>query len=235
MATYVWPVNSKRITQGFTSGHHAIDVGIPTGTKVSSPTKGKVIYAGWNNQGYGNLVEIRTADGKTVYLAHLSQLNARVGQSVDPGTVIGLSGSTGNSTGPHLHYEVRTSGGYSNPLNLGTSAPKQTTVKPPVTAKGQPLPNPKAGTKTTTPTGQPATVTESGAVVPTSSSGSIWGDLITQLKEQFTINWGNVIAAVAGVLLIGIGVFGLVTGEGIRAALQPSLEPVAEAIREGGK
>lgn len=223
MAKYVWPVNSKRITQGFTGTHHAIDIGIPTGTKVAAPTTGKVIYAGWNNQGYGNLVEIRTSDGKTILLAHLSQINAKVGQSVDAGSVIGLSGSTGNSTGPHLHYEVRSGSGYSNPLNLGTNNPP--TVQT-ITGKpgGKPPVNPKTGNIETG-------TSEVMAQVDAIKTGWV-GDLIAAIKSNFTINWGNVIAVIAGVILISIGVLGLVAGEGIRAGLQPAIEPIAEAIKE---
>jgi murein DD-endopeptidase MepM/ murein hydrolase activator NlpD len=67
---------------------------------------GRVILAGWNNQGYGNLVIVENGEYRTYY-AHLSSIPVSVGDEVKAGTVIGLSGSTGNSTGPHLHYEIR--------------------------------------------------------------------------------------------------------------------------------
>jgi murein DD-endopeptidase MepM/ murein hydrolase activator NlpD len=67
---------------------------------------GKVVHAGWNNQGYGNLVIVENGAYRTYY-AHLSSIPVSVGDTVRAGTTIGLSGNTGNSTGPHLHYEIR--------------------------------------------------------------------------------------------------------------------------------
>ncbi len=98
-----------RISQGSHQGHIAIDYAIPEGTPIETTMAGKVVYAGWNTQGYGNLVIVENGPYKTYY-AHLSQIPVSVGQSVAKGSVIGLSGNTGNSTGPHLHYEVRLNG-----------------------------------------------------------------------------------------------------------------------------
>ncbi len=67
---------------------------------------GTITYAGWNDEGYGNLVVVENGPYK-VYYGHLSQIPVEVGQTVSAGDVIGISGNTGNSTGPHLHYEVR--------------------------------------------------------------------------------------------------------------------------------
>jgi murein DD-endopeptidase MepM/ murein hydrolase activator NlpD len=67
---------------------------------------GKVVSAGWNNQGYGNLVVVENGPYKTYY-AHLSEIPVQVGQTVKAGEVVGLTGNTGHSTGPHIHYEVR--------------------------------------------------------------------------------------------------------------------------------
>jgi len=94
------------ITQNSHNGHVAIDIAVPTGTQVHSTMAGKVVYAGWNDQGYGNLVIVENGPYQTYY-AHLSKVPVSVGQSVSAGSTIGLSGSTGNSTGPHVHYEVR--------------------------------------------------------------------------------------------------------------------------------
>lgn len=94
------------LTQDFHPGHNGLDFGIPVGTQVKSTMDGNVVYAGWNNQGYGNLVIVEHGDYKTYY-AHLSSIPVSVGDSVSAGTTIGLSGNTGNSTGPHLHYEIR--------------------------------------------------------------------------------------------------------------------------------
>jgi murein DD-endopeptidase MepM/ murein hydrolase activator NlpD len=94
------------LTQEFHTGHNGLDFGVPVGTEVKATMDGKIVYAGWNNQGYGNLVIVENGDYKTYY-AHLSSIPVAVGDSVAAGTPIGLSGNTGNSTGPHLHYEIR--------------------------------------------------------------------------------------------------------------------------------
>jgi murein DD-endopeptidase MepM/ murein hydrolase activator NlpD len=98
-----------RLTQRFHTGHNGIDWGVPVGTPVQTTMDGKVVYAGWNNQGYGNLVIVENGPYRTYY-AHLSEIPVQAGQSVRAGSVIGWSGNTGNSTGPHLHYEVRLNG-----------------------------------------------------------------------------------------------------------------------------
>lgn len=98
-----------RLTQGSHPGHVALDFSAVVGTPVKSTMDGKVVYAGWNDQGYGNLVIIENGPYRTYY-AHLSEMPVTVGQNVRAGAVIGLSGNTGNSTGPHLHYEVRLNG-----------------------------------------------------------------------------------------------------------------------------
>ncbi len=95
-----------RLTQAYHAGHNGLDFGVPVGTPVRSTMDGRVIYAGWNDQGYGNLVIVENGPYRTYY-AHLSSIPVSVGQQVSAGTVIGLSGNTGNSTGPHLHYEIR--------------------------------------------------------------------------------------------------------------------------------
>ena len=103
------PVAGGVLTQEFHTGHTGIDIAVPTGTSVKSTMDGKVAYAGWNNQGYGNLVIVENGAYRTYY-AHLSSIPVSVGDEVKAGTTIGLSGSTGNSTGPHLHYEIRKNG-----------------------------------------------------------------------------------------------------------------------------
>jgi len=94
------------ITQEFRPGHNGIDFGVIVGTPIKATMDGKVTYAGWNTQGYGNLVIVENGAYKTYY-AHLSSIPVAVGDVVAAGSTIGLSGNTGNSTGPHLHYEVR--------------------------------------------------------------------------------------------------------------------------------
>ena len=94
------------LTQEYHEGHDGLDFGIPVGTPINATMSGNVIYAGWNNEGYGNLVIVENGAYKTYY-AHLSEIPVSVGDIVDRGEIVGLSGNTGNSTGPHLHYEVR--------------------------------------------------------------------------------------------------------------------------------
>jgi murein DD-endopeptidase MepM/ murein hydrolase activator NlpD len=109
------------LTQGFHTGHNALDFGVVVGTPVEATMDGKVSYAGWNDQGYGNLVIVQNGEYKTYY-AHLSSIPVSVGDSVAAGTTIGLSGNTGNSTGPHLHYEIRKNNVAIDPtsITLGT-------------------------------------------------------------------------------------------------------------------
>lgn len=94
------------LTNSFYPGHNGLDFGVPVGTDITATMSGKVVYAGWNNQGYGNLVIVENGPYRT-YFAHLSEVPVQLGQIVSAGDVVGLSGNTGNSTGPHLHYEVR--------------------------------------------------------------------------------------------------------------------------------
>ncbi len=109
------------LTQNFHPGHNGLDFGIPVGTPIESTMDGKVIHAGWNNQGYGNLVIVENGPYRTYY-AHLSSIPVSVGDFVRNGMTIGLSGNTGNSTGPHLHYEIRKDNVPVNPtsVTLGT-------------------------------------------------------------------------------------------------------------------
>ena len=111
------------LTQNFHSGHNGLDFGIPVGTPIKSTMDGKVVHAGWNNQGYGNLVIVENASYRTYY-AHLSSIPVSVGDLVTAGTSIGLSGNTGNSTGPHLHYEIRKNNQPTDPtsVTLGANA-----------------------------------------------------------------------------------------------------------------
>lgn len=94
------------LTQNYHTGHNGLDFGIPVGTNIKTTMDGKVVYAGWNDQGYGNLVIVENGAYRTYY-AHLSSIPVSVGDQVSAGETIGLSGNTGRSTGPHLHYEIR--------------------------------------------------------------------------------------------------------------------------------
>jgi murein DD-endopeptidase MepM/ murein hydrolase activator NlpD len=110
------PVSGGRLTQGSRPGHVALDFGVPVGTPVRTTMNGQVVFAGWNNEGYGNLVIVENGPYRTYY-AHLSSMPVSVGQTVPAGSVIGLSGNTGNSTGPHLHYEIRVNKEKIDPTN----------------------------------------------------------------------------------------------------------------------
>lgn len=115
-----WPAKGP-VTQGCHSTHVGIDVGVSIGTKIKSTMAGEVVFAGWNNEGYGNLVIVKN-DKYSTYYAHLSKIPVNVGDQVEAGDVIGLSGSTGNSTGPHLHYEIRVNGRAINPTKYMNAA-----------------------------------------------------------------------------------------------------------------
>ncbi|MFE9396664.1 transglycosylase family protein [Streptomyces flavidovirens] len=96
--------------------HTGVDFPVPTGTAVKSVAPGRVVSAGWGGA-YGYQVVIQHTDGKYSQYAHLSALTVREGQKVGGGQRIGRSGSTGNSTGPHLHFEVRTGPGYGSDID----------------------------------------------------------------------------------------------------------------------
>ncbi|MBI3958904.1 MAG: M23 family metallopeptidase [Chloroflexi bacterium] len=114
---FAWPVYGW-LTQTFHTGHSAIDVGAWAGTPVTAADRGVVVRAGWSDGGYGNFVVI---DHKIDYLTlygHLSEIFVSEGQVVAQGQLIGRVGSTGNSTGPHLHFEIRDFGRRVDPLGL---------------------------------------------------------------------------------------------------------------------
>ena len=96
--------------------HTGVDINVGYGTPVYAADGGTVILAGWNG-GYGNCIVINHGNGLTTLYGHLSSINVSVGQSVGRGQTIGLVGSTGNSTGPHLHWEVAVNGQRVNPLS----------------------------------------------------------------------------------------------------------------------
>jgi murein DD-endopeptidase MepM/ murein hydrolase activator NlpD len=105
--TFIWPVGYRRITQHYWYGHPAIDVGLPEGNTVLASDTGTVTWAGWNVYGYGNLIVVNHGNGYETYYGHLSGINVFPGQVVTQGAVIGASGNTGRSSGPHLHFEIR--------------------------------------------------------------------------------------------------------------------------------
>jgi LysM repeat protein len=112
---FTWPVLGK-LTQGYWWGHRAIDIGAPTGSAALATDGGYVSFVGWTDIGYGYLIILDHANGYSSYYAHLSQMYVMIGQRVERGQVIGAVGSTGNSSGPHLHLEIRYNGVEQNPL-----------------------------------------------------------------------------------------------------------------------
>ncbi len=115
---FIWPVNGTVVSGfGIRWGrmHEGIDITAPTGTPIWAAAAGTVIHAGWLG-GYGNLVVVDHGDGLATAYAHASAILVAVGQGVGQGETIALVGSTGNSSGPHLHFEVRVNGAAVDPL-----------------------------------------------------------------------------------------------------------------------
>ncbi len=106
----VHPVPSSVVSQGFHGGHNGIDFAAPEGTPVRAAGPGRVSMAGWSAHGGGNEIHIDHPNGLQTWYAHLSRFAVQLGQMVNGGTRIGDVGSTGNSTGAHLHYMVLNGG-----------------------------------------------------------------------------------------------------------------------------
>lgn len=137
------PLEFSRVSSGFAMRLHPIhkiwrrhlgvDYAAATGTPVRAIGEGLVVQAGWNASGYGNVVEIRHRNSShTTLYAHLSKVAVRRGQNVSQGMLIGNVGSTGWSTGPHLHFEFRVNGVHQDPLRLVRA---KETIPLPVAAK----------------------------------------------------------------------------------------------------
>jgi LysM repeat protein len=107
--TYVWPTTEHRISgYEFTpdTGHYGIDIAGKKGNPIYAVDNGVVVYAGWSTWGYGNVVVIDHGDGYQSIYAHLDSFNVTCDESVYQGHTIGFMGTTGNSSGPHLHFEI---------------------------------------------------------------------------------------------------------------------------------
>ncbi len=109
------PVSRYTVVRGFYPGHSGIDLAAPTGTPVFAADGGTVIFAGWSNWGYGYSIVLAHGGGLLTLYGHLSRINVRCGQQVSAGTPIGAVGTSGNSSGPHLHFEIRPGGTPVNP------------------------------------------------------------------------------------------------------------------------
>ena len=122
---YIWPVNSRRITSTFggraspggigSTNHKGLDIGgVGYNSQVFAAKAGTVIVSQYS-RGYGNYVVVSHGSGNTTLYAHMSSRKVSVGQYVKQGAVLGITGSTGNSTGPHLHFEITENGVRINP------------------------------------------------------------------------------------------------------------------------
>ncbi|MFF5497099.1 M23 family metallopeptidase [Streptomyces aquilus] len=122
--TYVAPISGSYISTGYKAGgavwssgsHTGVDFHAASGTPVHAVGSGTVVEAGWGGS-YGNNVVIKMNDGTYTQYGHLSSIGVSVGQTVTPGQQIGLSGATGNVTGPHLHFEARTTPEYGSDID----------------------------------------------------------------------------------------------------------------------
>jgi murein DD-endopeptidase MepM/ murein hydrolase activator NlpD len=121
------PLEFSRVSSGYgmrfhpilgrQKAHLGVDYAAPTGTPVRTIADGVVSFAGWQ-RGYGNVIEVSHRDSKSTLFAHLSRINVKKGQRVEQGEFIGAVGSTGMSTGPHLHFEFRDNGVHQDPLAI---------------------------------------------------------------------------------------------------------------------
>ncbi|MGW1609855.1 M23 family metallopeptidase [Streptomyces sp. NPDC002285] len=124
LLSYVAPISGSYVSTGYKAGgavwssgsHTGVDFHAASGTSVHSVASGTVVEAGWGGS-YGNQVVIKMNDGTYTQYGHMSSISVSVGQTVTPGQQIGLSGATGNVTGPHLHFEARTTQEYGSDID----------------------------------------------------------------------------------------------------------------------
>ncbi|WOX22900.1 M23 family metallopeptidase [Streptomyces solicathayae] len=127
-AAWVKPVSRYTLTASYNQGgamwahkHSGQDFAVPVGTPVKAAAAGTVVkagpYGGGDGPAYGNAIVVKHANGKYSQYAHLSKINVHIGQKVGAGQKIALSGNTGNSSGPHLHFEIRNTPNYGSALN----------------------------------------------------------------------------------------------------------------------
>jgi murein DD-endopeptidase MepM/ murein hydrolase activator NlpD len=116
-ANLQWPT-SACISQYFWGRHPGLDLANSQGTAVTAADAGFVEFVGWDNTGYGNMILVNHGNGTLTRYAHLSAFVAQAGQSVQKGQLIGRIGTTGRSTGPHLHFEIIVNGVHRNPVGI---------------------------------------------------------------------------------------------------------------------
>ncbi|MCP4415451.1 MAG: M23 family metallopeptidase, partial [Chloroflexi bacterium] len=113
--SFIYPVNSRNYTQYFWYGHPGVDIALAEGSAIYAADTGTVTFAGWNVYGYGNLIVVNHGNGFETFYAHLSSFSVVPGQIVYQGNIIGGSGNSGNSSGPHIHFEIRINNNRDNP------------------------------------------------------------------------------------------------------------------------
>jgi hypothetical protein len=141
---WTWPAVCKTISQGYgvknaryAKGYHTgLDIACPNGSPIRAATDGRITYAGWAGA-YGNQVK-QAVGGAEIWYNHMQKLAVTAGQNVSAGTIVGWEGTTGNSTGPHLHFEVRVNGKDVNPMPYLTGS----AVVPASTTGDQVISNP---------------------------------------------------------------------------------------------
>jgi LysM repeat protein len=117
--TFIWPTTDTWLSgYDYSSIHHGIDIDGDIGNPIYASDAGVVVYEGPNNSGYGNLIILDHGNGWQTVYGHLNAIYVTCAQSVTQGDVIGELGTTGNSSGPHLHFEIRKDGGYVNPWDM---------------------------------------------------------------------------------------------------------------------
>lgn len=239
----LWPTTSMNITQAFrpadNPGHTGVDIGAPLGSPVIAPADGTVQIAGWDNSGYGNLVALRLNDGRRVLLAHLSDIAVKPEETVAAGELVGHSGSTGNSTGPHLHFEVR------DTMNLPTDPMQFTSADPAGQTPVEAAPSPAQPDTTTRNNAAPAAAIMAGLTAATTDVVQASQSLPTvQLAlPKFNFNWRAAILAgggwMVGLLLITLGLIMMaIEGEQKKKAQQAealkTIAPIAGAAGGAG-
>lgn len=112
------PFGLRRLPGQAARNHEGVDIAAPWGTGVYAAAEGSVLRTGYDPAGYGRFVEVRHPNGMTTLYGHLSRLDVASGDTVEAGARIGLVGSTGRSTGPHLHFEVRRGDRQVNPVKV---------------------------------------------------------------------------------------------------------------------
>lgn len=113
---FIWPTAVFRISQYYSWRHHGLDVAGPAGTAIYAAANGTVSFSGWSSNGYGYNMIVNHGNGVKTHYAHFRKLYVNKGDQVVQGQVLGEMGSTGRSTGPHLHFEVVINGVLQNPL-----------------------------------------------------------------------------------------------------------------------